>query len=36
MRGRLAHLIGLRKNRLIRVKNSGFDVFFRSKYVALE
>ena len=24
------------KNRLIRVKNSAFEVFFRSKYAALE
>ena len=35
MRGGLALLAGLR-DRLIRVKNSAFEVFFRSKYVALE
>ena len=36
MRGGLALLVGLRNNRLIRAKNSAFEVFFRSKYVALE
>ena len=36
MRGGLALLVGLRKNRLFHIKNSAFKVFSRSKYVALE
>ena len=36
MRGGLVLLVGLRKNRLIHVKNSAFEVFFLSEHVVLE